>query len=161
MTTVTAEEVGVSQAGRQCGKPAPDKKKAPPTPSPPSLPPPPSLADVVLVLSSLCNAGWGGQGDREPAGQMPRAMKACSSVLSGGEGQSDSHKTEEVETGLPGDKRCGKVPAIVIGARWTLGARGRSYLAQPDPKALLRSQLHLLAQVREWPWCLPQPRTHF
>lgn len=85
------------------------------------------MTDVVLALSSLFNVGWGGEGDREPAGQMPRAMKACSSILSGGEGQSDSPRTEEVETGLSGDKRGGQIPTIVIAARWTLGARGRSH----------------------------------
>lgn len=97
-----------------------------------------TLADVVLALSSLCTAGWGGKGDREHAGWMPRAMKACSSVLSGGEGPSDSPKTEEVETGLPGDKRCGQGPAIVTAAGWSLGARGRSHCGTARAQGIVK-----------------------
>lgn len=96
------------------------------------------MADVVLSLSSLFNAAWGGEGDREPAGQMPRAMKACSSVLSGGEGQSDSPRTEEMETGLPGDKRGGQIPAIVIAAGWTLRATGRSHCGIARPQGIVK-----------------------
>lgn len=69
---------------------------------------------------------------------MPRAMKACSSVLSGGEGQSDRPTTEEVKTRLPGDKRCGQDAAIIIGAGWTLGARGRSRCGTARPQGIVK-----------------------
>lgn len=69
---------------------------------------------------------------------MPRAMKACSSVLSGGEGQSDGPRTEEVETGLPGDKRCGQAPAIVTAAGWTLRARGRRHRGTARPQGIVK-----------------------
>lgn len=123
--------------------------------------------DVVLALCSLCNARWGGEGDWEPAGYMPRAMKACSSILSGGEGQSDSPRTEGVETGLPEDKRCGQGPAIVIAAGWTPGARGRSHGGTARPQSIVKTSAApapvgkaQLAQMRAWPWFLPQPKSH-
>lgn len=130
MTTVTAEEVGANQTGRRYGRLALELRKGGALHT--------RLADGVLALSSLFNAGWGGEGDREPAGQMPRAVKACSSILSGWEGQSDSPRTEEVETELPGDKRYGQVPAIVIGAGWTLGARGRSHCGTARPQGIVK-----------------------